>query len=78
MNRKNFYDKLSNELLGCFYCYIQEKLHQGVHVKTMQYENALIKKVAKKRGISLMELRMIGYWVMQKERNLTEDENSSK
>ncbi|SET38708.1 hypothetical protein SAMN05216389_11057 [Oceanobacillus limi] len=73
MKRRNFYDKISNELLGCFYCYIQDKIEQGVHLKTMNFENHLIEEVAKKRGISLIELRIIGYWFIQKEKNLTKD-----
>jgi hypothetical protein len=40
----------------------------------MLYENSLIEEVAKERGISLIELRIIGYWVIQKERNLIKDE----
>ncbi|MUK88396.1 hypothetical protein GMD78_08335 [Ornithinibacillus sp. L9] len=76
MNRRNFYRSLSNELLGCFYCYIQEKINKGVLINTMLFEKHLIEKEAKSRGISLIELRIIGYWFIQKEMNATEDENN--
>ncbi|WP_163970980.1 hypothetical protein [Oceanobacillus halotolerans] len=75
MKRKNFYENLTNELLGCFYCYVMDRLNQGNHLKLLNYERQLIEKVAKKRGISLLELRIIGHWFIQKEVNLVKEEN---
>ncbi|MEN2769073.1 hypothetical protein [Ornithinibacillus xuwenensis] len=74
MKRINFYKKVSTELLGCFYCFTLDKIEKQMNVSNMLYENSLIEKVAKERGISLIELRIIGYWIIQKERNLIKDE----
>ncbi|WP_156291734.1 hypothetical protein [Oceanobacillus salinisoli] len=74
MSRTNFYKKLSTELLGCFYFYIHKNIDKGINVNTLLHEKAFIEKEAEKRGISLIELRIIGYWITQKEKNLTKNE----
>jgi hypothetical protein len=74
VKRKNFYEKLPTELLGCFYCFVQEKIKKGENVSQMLFEMRLIEKVARERCISLIELRIIGHWVIRKEINLTKGE----
>ncbi|GGA88003.1 hypothetical protein [Ornithinibacillus halotolerans] len=74
MKRKNFYEGLTTESLACFYVFVQKKLRQGDHLNRMLFENNLIEKVAKERGISLLELRIIGEWYIQKESHHTIEE----
>ncbi|WP_047983253.1 hypothetical protein [Ornithinibacillus californiensis] len=74
MKRKNFYENLPTPLLGAFYCFVQKKIKQGENLNQMLFEKSLIEKVSKERSVSLIELRIIGRWFLQKERNLTKDE----
>jgi hypothetical protein len=74
LNRKNFYENLSTELLGCFYCFILERLNKGENRSRMLFELSQIEKVAKEREISLLELRIIGKWFIEKEMNHTHHE----
>jgi hypothetical protein len=74
MKRKNFYENLPTPLLGAFYCFVQKKIKQGENLNQMLFEKSLIEKVSKERKVSLLELRILGRWFLQKERNLTNDE----
>ncbi|WP_042145464.1 hypothetical protein [Paucisalibacillus sp. EB02] len=74
MKRKNFYEKLPAELLGCFYCFVEKKIKNGENLGRMLFEMNQIEKVARERGISLLELRIIGHWFIQKENNITKHE----
>ncbi|SHF83146.1 hypothetical protein [Ornithinibacillus halophilus] len=74
MKRKNFYENLTTELLGCFYCYVLDNIKKEKHLSTMNFERKLIEQVAKKREISLLELKIIGRWFIEKEIHLMNDE----
>lgn len=73
-----FYEKLSNELLGTFYCYLLSQMSNGQHQRIIHEKVQLIEHTARQRGITPVELRIIGYWVIQREKNLTKDENQGK
>jgi hypothetical protein len=74
LKKKNFYEGLPTDLLGCFYCFVEKKIQSKEHISRMLFEMNQIEKVARDRGISLLELRIIGHWFIQKEINLTKHE----
>ncbi|WP_085993212.1 hypothetical protein [Oceanobacillus senegalensis] len=60
MERKSLYEKLPDELLGAFYCYIQNNIDKGIHIELMNKEIKLIEDEANKRGITVSCLKEMG------------------
>ncbi|XJZ28695.1 hypothetical protein ACF5W4_07885 [Bacillota bacterium Lsc_1132] len=52
----SFYDKLPLETLAQFFYYINRNIEQGILSKAMYYEMELIKKSARKHGLSVEDL----------------------
>jgi len=76
MELDTIYEKLPNELLGAMYCYLLNQLKDKEQLCIMQ-QIELIENIARNRDISAIELRILGYWVIQREQNFTKDENKS-
>lgn len=60
MKRLRFYNLASNTLLGLFYYYILKKKKHGQLKPKLEEEIKIIESVAKKRGLSLPQLKQIG------------------
>jgi len=63
------------EVLGMFYFYLLTQHHSGKQLHTKQKQLHLIERTAKERGISLLELKAIGYWLTQQEKTLVHGEH---
>jgi len=78
MQKEIFYERLPNELLGTFYCYLLSQVNKGGYQRVIHEKLQLIERTARKRGMTPIELRIIGYWAIQREKNLTKDENQTE
>ncbi|PZX02400.1 hypothetical protein C7437_11239 [Psychrobacillus insolitus] len=64
----SLYDKMETEMVAGFYYFINEKIDQGILSNAMQSEINLIKRTAKKRGITLEELYEQGSHLVEMQR----------
>ena len=64
----SLYDKMETEMVAGFYYFINEKIDQGILSNAMKSEINLIKRTAKKRGITLEELYEQGLHLVEMQR----------
>jgi len=68
------YHHLPLNILGTIYFHLLTQHHSGEQGYIKHKQRRLIERTAEERDISLLELKAIGYWIVQQEWNLVQSE----
>lgn len=69
------YEQMPIDILSRLYFYLLTQCNPRLHFSMKQQHIQLIERIANDRGLSSLELKIIGYWFIEKEKNLMKDEN---